>query len=108
MVTLLMGTVAAGPRCGIRSVTLREGAGWQVNRDGEGGLCSNFRATLAFQQIKVRIVPMLCATAPQLMNMRWRGFGWQAVGAEQGVGLCWCGLVRAWGFQTETETATSA
>jgi len=24
----------------------------QVNRDGEGGLCSNFRATLAFQQIK--------------------------------------------------------
>jgi hypothetical protein len=30
------------------------GAAWQVNRDGEGGLCSNFRATLAFQQIKVR------------------------------------------------------
>ena len=25
----------------------------QVNRDGDGGLCSNFRATLAFQQIKV-------------------------------------------------------
>ena len=25
-----------------------------MNRDGEGGLCSNFRATLAFQQIKVR------------------------------------------------------
>jgi len=24
----------------------------QVNRDGDGGLCSNFRATLAFQQIK--------------------------------------------------------
>mmetsp|Transcript_40004 Transcript_40004/g.107051 ORF Transcript_40004/g.107051 Transcript_40004/m.107051 type:complete len:367 (-) Transcript_40004:420-1520(-) len=25
----------------------------QVNRDGDGGLCTNFRATLAFQQVKV-------------------------------------------------------
>ena len=37
-----------------------------MNRDGDGGLCSNFKATLAFQQIKVRwLVELLDACHAQ-------------------------------------------
>ena len=36
------------------SADVHDGMDVQVNRDGAGGLCSNFRATLAFQQIKVQ------------------------------------------------------
>jgi hypothetical protein len=66
-----------------------DGVGWQVNRDGEGGLCSNFRATLAFQQIKVRSRVMFVSVVLRL-NESERQRYWQTVRAERSA----CGLVR--------------
>jgi hypothetical protein len=34
----------------------------QINRNSKGGLCTNFRATLAFEQHNVRAPPPLSST----------------------------------------------